>query len=509
MLLLPVLARAQTIGSWPVVAVPSGNPLSPEKVLLGKALFFEEQLSVDNTTACATCHLPEAGGGEARPPGLHPGRDELFDTADDEFGSQGIVRQNRDGDYRRQRLFGVGHQVTERNSPTVYGAAFFDGLFWDKRAGQMFRDLAGNVILPEFAALETQAVAPLTSEVEMANEARTWDTITAKLAAARPLALARDLPAALADFVASASGYGELFARAFGSAEVTRERIGMALATYERTLVPDQTPFDLGTMTPEQRLGFQVFQTRGICTQCHVVTNLLFSDGGLHAIDLPGHPRATKTPGLRNVGLQRRLTSSGQFASLDEVLDHYERVGFFPPPALKPDERQALLAFLGNALTDERVLRQEPPFDRPKLHSEVEPVGSNLYGEAWPGTGGFLPELIANAPANLGNADFKLGLGNALGGARAFLVLGAARTRPGVTLRGVPLHVDLHGASVLAQTLSGTSARRGVTTFRLPLPADSALLGTSRFAQGFVLDPNALGGLAATRGAEIQVFAER
>ncbi|MSR63903.1 MAG: hypothetical protein EXS08_15870 [Planctomycetes bacterium] len=496
---------AQTIGTWPQVAVPANNPITSEKVLLGTALFFEEQLSVDNTMACATCHLPEAGGGEARSPGREPGPDEVLDTADDEFGSFGVVRQDRDAKYRRHNRFEVSRQSTGRNAPTVYGAAFFDGLFWDKRAGQEFRDLAGNVVLPEFAALETQAVAPLTSEVEMANEARTWDDITTKLAAVQPLALARDLPVALANFVAGAS-YGELFERAFGTSDITRERIAMAIATYERTLIPDHTPFDLGTMTAEQQLGFQVFQTRSNCTTCHVVTNSLFSDGGRHVINLPNHQRATKTPSLRNVGLQRRLMSSGQFASLDEVVDHYENVGFFLAPGLKPEERQALLAFLGNALTDERVLREEPPFDRPKLHSEVEPFGSNLYGQAWPGTGGFLPELIAGAPANVGDDGFKIGVGNSLGGATVLLVIGGARTRLGTTFRGVPLHVDLRGAEVRAQTLSGTGARRGVATFWLPLPADPSLIGLRRYAQGFVLDPNALGGLAATRGAEFVVF---
>jgi len=504
--LFPCLVPAQTIGIWPDVAVPPGNPITPEKVLLGKALFFEEQLSIDNTMACATCHLPEAGGGEARLPGQNPGRDEVFGTGDDEFGSSGIVRQNRTSEYRRQSLFEVSRQVTPRNAPTVYGAAFFDGLFWDERAGQEFRDLAGNVVLPEFAALETQAVAPLTSEVEMANEARTWDVITTKLGAVRPLALAHDLPVPLADFIAGSGDYGGLFERAFGSSEITRERIAMAIATYERTLVPDRTPFDLGTMTAEQQLGFQIFLTRAICISCHVVTNSLFSDGGRHVINLPDHQRATKTPGLRNVGLQRRFMSSGQFASLDEVVDHYERIGFFPAPGLKPDERRALIDFLANGLTDPRVLREEPPFDRPRLHSEIEPFGSNLYGEAWPGTGGFLPELIAGAPANVGNDGFKIGVGNSLGGATVLLVIGGARTRLGTTFRGVPLHVDLRGAEVRAQTLSGTGARRGVATFWLPLPADPSLIGLRRFAQGFVLDPNALGGLAATRGAEFVVF---
>jgi hypothetical protein len=360
------------------------------------------------------------------------------------------------------------------------------------------------VILPAMAALEVQAVAPLTSFVEMANEARTWDEIVSKLSAARPLALAWLVPSRLARFVED-STYVNLFAQAFGTGEITRERIAMAIASYERTLIPDQTPFDTGTLTPEQELGLLVFETRARCTLCHPSTNRLFTDGRRELIDLPGHSRATKIPGLRNVGLRRRLMSSGQFTTLEEVVDHYERIGFVPS-TLKPEERSALIAFLDKGLTDPRVERAEPPFDRPKLHGERAPHGSNLYGEAWPGSGGSAPELIVNAPANLGHADFRIGIGNAPGGATAILVLGANRARPGARFRGAPLNVTLAGSDFLVQPLSGTGARRGVTTFRLPVPADPALTGTLRYVQGFVLDPGATGGLSATMGAKIVVF---
>lgn len=63
---------------------PPQNPTTPEKVVLGKMLFWEEQLSSDNTMACGTCHIPAAGGGEARMPlALHPGQDGNFGTPED------------------------------------------------------------------------------------------------------------------------------------------------------------------------------------------------------------------------------------------------------------------------------------------------------------------------------------------------------------------------------------------------------------------------------------------
>jgi len=215
-----------------------------------------------------------------------------------------------------------------------------------------------------------------------------------------------------------------------------------------------------------------------------------------------------KIPTLRNVGLQRRLTSGGFFANLDEVVTHYESQRFFPTP-LNPNARRAVLAFLGNGLTDERVLRREPPFDRPTLHSEVEPVGSNQYGQAWPGTGGFLPELISHVPAVLGSPDFKLGLGNALGGSTAFLMIGAAQSASGTTFHGIPLQVAPTQFQVLAQPLSAGGAGQGVATFRMPLPGTVALIGVTRYVQAFVPDANAIGGFAASRGARIEIVSER
>jgi cytochrome c peroxidase len=478
--------------------------MTPEKIQLGKALFFEEQLSTDDTVACATCHLPDAGGGDLRAAASirAPGTDGLMGTLDDEFGSFGVVAQDGSGNFEHSSTFGSGRQVTGRSSPSVIGAAFFNTQFWDSRARPEFRDLEGNVVLPQFASLESQAVGPPVSAVEMGHAQRTWDEITTKLARVRPLALASDLPAALEDFLGSATTYSPLFERVFGDATITRERIAMAIATYERTLVADQTPFDLGTMTPEEQLGFDVFN-RARCQTCHPASNGLFSDGRMESIDLPNHRREVKTPTLRNVGLKKRLMSSGQMQSIAIVLQHYQQIGLFTPAV---GEVGALREFLEHALTDPRVAARQPPFDRPTLASERTPPGSNLFGVATRGTDRITPVILADTPSFLGNPAFKIGLGASLGGTEATLFVSTRMADPGATLLGVPLAVDppfdLYKQFIVPRTLPG----RGVATFRMSLPSSTSMLGLDFYAQWFVRDPGAANGVSATRAASFELF---
>ena len=356
------------VGEFPVPAVPEGNPLTPEKVLLGKALFFEEQLSSDDSMACATCHGFEAGGGDPRAAGRHPGADGRMGTKDDEFGSFGVVQRGQDGKPLAHAVFGTERQVTARASPSVVNAAFFNVQLWDTRALPSFKDELGVVVLRELGSLENQAVGPILSPAEMGHVGRTWSEVCAKLAGARPLALASDLPAALKEFVGTTELYGPLFTRAFGDETITRERIAMAIASYERTLVSDQSPFDLGTLSAAQERGLEQYREHGACEICHDTSARLTTDGAVRTISLPNHPRAVKTPTLRNVGLRERFMSGGQFTSLEQVLDHYVSLDFIHFETRS--DREALLDFLTNALTDPRVERGLPPFDRPRLASE-------------------------------------------------------------------------------------------------------------------------------------------
>ena len=93
-------------------------------------------------------------------------------------------------------------------------------------------------------ALENQAVGPVLSAKEMAHDARTWAQATTRLAGSRPLAMATDHTPDVAAALQSNPTYPLLFAAAFGDDQITAQRIAFALATYQRSLVSDQTPWD-------------------------------------------------------------------------------------------------------------------------------------------------------------------------------------------------------------------------------------------------------------------------
>lgn len=198
---------------------------------------------------------------------------------------------------------------------------------------------------------------------------------------------------------------------------------GESIQAYEATLVPDQTPFDrfleghLTALTPRQLLGLLQFVGKGGCINCHTGAMLtdatvsfyksagpLNRDGGdqgfhntgvrptdedLARGDLgifggvpnsesgsPFDMGAFKTPTLRNVKLTAPYFHTGGFPTLADVVDFYARGGDFANPERSKDikprslsrtEREALVDFLANALTDCRVEKKRAPFDHPEL----------------------------------------------------------------------------------------------------------------------------------------------
>lgn len=476
--------------------------------LLGKALFWDEQVSSDNTMACGTCHQMRAGGTDDRLGAVHPNGN---------FGTFGVVAQSDSGtiDYGflNTPTTQFDRRVTPVNAPTMVGAYLFRRLFWDVRAGPDFPDAFGNPI-PGFAAnaaLEALAVGPPVDATEMGHEDHEWTSgfLQNKLNQSYPLALVdpSTIPPDVTWISGSGLTYDQIFDAVFGwhpqfggVMGVTRERFAMAIAHYHRTLIPDRAPIDLGTMSAAAVSGFQIIQTRGSCFSCHSATgnpqlgpqgtvnpwDNLFSDGREHDIQLPGQP-PRKTPTLRNLALHKKFFSTGHGAqnvsNLSELIDFYNNqppgLGFSPP--LSNGEKLRVIEFL-HALTDKRVALELPPFDKPKLRSETHPFGSNLYGTATPGPSGLPPQILAHTPPKVpgpGAVDwFKIGVGNAPPVEPAYLLLGAN------SFPGPMVFVD----AVFAVLFAGATTTEGFATVQQPVPLTSAMIGTGIYAQWKIAD---------------------
>lgn len=138
-------------------------------------------------------------------------------------------------------------RVPNGNPMTTERVLLGKALFWDGRAGERFYDPANPsvVVRNGKAALESQAAGAPVSDIEMSHVGRVWTDIAARVAVVESLALVPNIPGPLAAFVAGRD-CPALFNVAFGSADVTSARIAMAIATYERTLVSADSPFDRG-----------------------------------------------------------------------------------------------------------------------------------------------------------------------------------------------------------------------------------------------------------------------
>lgn len=520
---------AQAVSAQPVPPVPPQNPQTPSKIALGKALFWDEQLSLTGTVACGTCHRPQAGGSDPRTAlagfdTVHPGPDGQFETADDIHASPGVALHGADGHYLPSDHFGLRPQVGRRKAPDIHAAAFAPRLFWDGRAEGPFVDPdSGAILIPSGGALEIQSLQPLIDTAEMGHAGNTLQGAAERIEAVRPLALARGLPAELADFIAGRD-YPALFAEVFGTPEISAARIAFALASYQRELNRTIVPFDLElqgipTLTAQELEGRQQFQ-RLFCHFCHEGarhTDNSFRYIGVRPVDedlgrfvQTGNPNqrgAFKVPSLRNVALRAPYMHNGGLATLDEVLSFYVRGGDFDAPNkdgliaplfLNATERTDLLAYLVNALTDPRIAAELPPFDRPTLYGESQRV-PRIEGVGRPGAFGE-PEIGALEPALIGNQNFTLTLQRVPVGVPATLVVG--RTDPGLQ-DAVPTG-DF--ASITAITLANDALDGGYLSTQLDLAVDPALAGLALYGRYYVTDQAAAGGLSISRAFRITLF---
>ena len=538
-----LLFAVATLASWssaqilPPPPVPAGNPLTADKVLLGKALFWDEQLSSSRTVACGTCHIFAHGGGDPRTAGaLHPGYDTLPNTVDDIHGSPGVVRHDAQGRFVRDATFGIRPQVTARKAPSPINAAYAIELFWDGRASDVFRDpVTNNIVLPSGGALESQVAGPPVSDGEMSHIGRSWTNIANDLAGRTPLALADQLPAALQAFVQGHT-YASLFQQVYGSAGVTPVRIIFAIASYERTLISDASPFDLslvnqGTLTPQETRGLTKF--RGLCATCHTDVNppVLITGPVLHDFrnvgvrpgiedagraNVSGNPLDLghfKVPGLRNVALRAPYFHNGSRATLLDVVGFYALGGQFTPDPLVsniPGQMSAqdavdIVAFL-QSMTDPRVAGELPPFDRPRLWSEGAAVPW-VFGTGTAGSGGFVPASVTLLPGYIGNPAYTFGVDRVPGGSSQFLLLDLAASQTPTAVLGQNIYLGMTPGLVavaLPQPAQGTGPGDGITQLTLAIPPGVA--GATLFGQWLTLDPQGPNGLTVSDAFGLPLF---
>ncbi len=530
--------RGGPTDSLPPTPFPVENPFSEAKRVLGKALFWDEQLSSDNTMACATCHQVEFKGSDPRRV-RHPGVDLVANTPDDVFGSPGVIRQTANGDYLADASFGLSPRVTNRQAMGAINSAYTPLTFWDGRGSGTFVDpQTGQVAIATGGALESQVIGPPLSDVEMAHTGRDWTQISAKLTSSMPLALATNVPPDVAAAIAASKTYPAMFTQAFGDGAITARRIAFAIATYERTLNSDQTDWDAftggnpGALTQQEQRGLNLFQGRA-CAVCH--TPPLFSntqptppgnpptptgamfrniglrppgdDTGRQAISgIAGDARRFKVPSLRNAGLKTSFTHTGQFTTLAQIVGFYPNAGAqFPqnrdpllPIPLNPQDQADIVAFISGGLTDPRVAGGQFPFDHPTLFTNRPNTNVIVLGAGEAGTGGIVPQWIANNPPNVGNTGFKVGVKQGLVGATARL-----RISSQAPINNIVKPDQVVGPFILA---NGGGVERGYGTGKWPIPAVPALNGNVVFMQWVIDDAGAAGGQARTAPLQVTIF---
>ncbi|MET0008249.1 MAG: cytochrome c peroxidase [Candidatus Thiodiazotropha sp. 6PLUC4] len=332
----------------PPVPVPTDNPLSREKIELGRKLFYDRRLSLNDTFSCAMCHVPEQG-----------------------FTSNELAM-----------AVGIEGRSVRRNSPTIYNAAYASLLFHDGRE----------------ESLEQQVWGPLLAKNEMGNPS-----------VGQVLSKIRQI-----------KGYQGLFERAFDGKGVSMETLGMALASYQRTLISGDSPFDrwyygrdeVAIPTPAKR-GFALFTSKAGCASCHLIGDsfALFFDDQMHNTGIgfresmgifPEKERVTiapgvtldidrsviesvgekpptdvgqyevtenpydrwkyKTPSLRNIALTAPYMHNGSLSTLKDVVNFYDLGGvpnelldpLIRPLGLTELEKEDLVVFL-QSLTGSNV----------------------------------------------------------------------------------------------------------------------------------------------------------
>ncbi len=265
------------------VPVPADNPMTAEKIELGKQLYFDPRLSIDGTVSCNSCHNVMASGTDGRATSV-----------------------------------GVDGQRGGRSAPTVWNAAFLTAQFWDGRA----------------ATLEDQAKGPPLNPIEMGMPSAE----------------------AVVERLNSIPGYVDQFKAVFGGKDaVSYDNMAKAIATFERTLITRNSPFDRyvqgdeSALSAQAKRGMKAFE-KASCNACHSganfagPTSLPMGEGFYQKFpmiagsqydvqyklsDDKGRFEATgdkadmhmwRVPSLRNIALTAPYFHNGSVETLDEAV---------------------------------------------------------------------------------------------------------------------------------------------------------------------------------------------
>ncbi len=295
--------------------IPPDNPLTSEKIALGKQLYYDKRLSLDKTVACASCHSPSFGFTDGQPVAT-----------------------------------GIRGQKGGRSAPTIINRVFSKEQFWDGRA----------------ADLEAQAKGPIAAPIEMGF---THEGVIKRLRGIK--------------------GYREQFKKVFGTEDFTIDHVAKAIASFERTVISGNSPFDKfeagdrTALSAAAQRGLTLFRGKAKCVVCHSGSN--FTDEKYHnlgvGMDKPKQDvgrfavtkrkadrGAFKTATLRDAALSAPYFHDGNARTLEEVVDYYNKGGtknphldkLIEPLGLTAREKADLVAFM-QALTGEIALEALGP----------------------------------------------------------------------------------------------------------------------------------------------------
>jgi cytochrome c peroxidase len=362
------LISSMSLSSLPPLPPDPSNAVAddPAAALLGEALFFDVRLSSNGQVSCASCHLPE-----------HQFQDDLA-----------LAK-------------GVG-KTTRRTMP-IAGTAYSPWLFWDGRKDSQWSQALGPLESPVEHGSDRTQIARLVATYYANDYAAVFGSVPDVSTLPE-----HAMPAGDEAMIAAWAGLSE---EKRDEINTVFANVGKAIAAFERTIAPQKTRFDdyadtlvvagdpTAILSSEEIDGLRLFLGKGECTKCHngpLLTDNYFHNTGVPAVGgLPADDgrvaatakvlddpfnclgdysdadptdcaelrfmtvegeemvRAYKPPSLRGVVSRPPYMHAGQFATLAQVLEHYNSAPEAPkghselePLALTSEEMAALAAFL-------------------------------------------------------------------------------------------------------------------------------------------------------------------